>query len=387
MGRFELLDESWTEVPIRLGTATSVGLRNGMSELRKADSYGLRSPPCELIRVLVVDDSMLFCSLLTQEIERDSRFKVVGRCGNGREAVELVRRLDPDVVTLDVEMPVMGGLEALQTIVSLGTSSVVMLSALTESGAAVTLQALEIGAIDFIPKEGGRASIHQKLEVAASVRRRAVRAKAPGESRTTGQPAAPRLRAASRRQDLRIGVIGSSTGGPSALATVLRALPSSFSVPLVVAQHMPANFTEALAKRLDAGCALSVVHAQDGQILEPSTVYIAPGGSTIRIAPNALRISYGELGLYRPSVDVLASSAAEAYGKHVLGVMLTGMGSDGAKGFQAIHKIGGHTIAQDQSSCVVYGMPRSVYDCGAAEEVLPLNEIGVRMTELLGLRT
>lgn len=351
-----------------------------MTEPRLMDASGLKSQPGEQIRVLVVDDSELFCRLLSQEIERDSRFKVVGRCGNGQEAVELVRKLDPDVVTLDVEMPIMGGIEALRSIVKQSTSSVVMLSALTESGAAVTLQALENGAIDFIPKDGVRASIHQKLEVAASVRRRARQTKAIDG----GRPAAPRPRSSLRRRDIRIGIIGSSTGGPSALATLLKGLPVSFSVPLIVAQHMPANFTEALANRLNNECALSVVHAQDGQIVKPSTIYIAPGGGTIRVTSNALRVTYGEAGLYRPSVDVLASSAAEVYGKHVLGIMLTGMGSDGAKGFQAIHDIGGHTIAQDQASCVVYGMPRAVYECGAAREVLPLTEIGGRITELVG---
>lgn len=355
-----------------------------MSELRDADTQGIGSPIGGQIRVLVVDDSRLFCSLLSKEIERDGRFKVVGSCGNGREALHLIQMFDPDVVTLDVEMPVMGGIEALRKIVTQSTSSVVMLSALTESGAAVTLQALEIGAIDFISKESVRTNLHQKLEVAASVRRRrANRVKAYGASQITGQAAAIRPRTSSTRRDIRIGVIGSSTGGPSALATLLKALPRDFNVPLVVAQHMPANFTEALAKRLDDGCNLSVVHAHDGQIIKASTVYIAPGGSTIRLTPNALRITFGEMGLYRPSVDVLASSAADVYRKHVLGVMLTGMGSDGAIGFQAIHAIGGHTIAQDQASCVVYGMPRAVYECGAAEEVLPLDEIGERMTELL----
>lgn len=358
-----------------------------MSELRHLDANDVTFAPGEQIRVVVVDDSRLFRSLLTKEIERDVRFKVIGSCGDGREAVELVRKLDPDVVTLDVEMPVMGGIEALRTIVSQSTSSVVMLSALTESGAAVTLQALEIGAIDFIPKDGVRGSIHQKLEVAASVRHRTRRARARASRPVTSPPITRLPRVAALRRDIRIGVIGSSTGGPSALATVLKALPSSFGVPLVVAQHMPANFTEALAKRLDDECKLSVVHARDGQIMVPSTVYIAPGGSTIRTTPSALRVTYGEPGLYRPSVDVLASSAAEAFRGHVLGVMLTGMGSDGAIGFKAIHDIGGHTIAQDQASCVVYGMPRAVCECGAAEEVLPLSEIGTRMVELLDLRT
>jgi two-component system chemotaxis response regulator CheB len=357
-----------------------------MSELRQPDANAPRSALGEQIRVIVVDDSSLFRSLLTKEIEKDVRFKVVGSCGDGREAVDLVRKLDPDVVTLDVEMPVMGGIEALRTIVSQSTSSVVMLSALTESGAAVTLEALEIGAIDFIPKDGVRGSIHQKLEVAASVRRRARRLKVRGASPLANLPNRRLLRVASVRRDIRVGVIGSSTGGPTALATVIKALPGSFSVPLVVAQHMPANFTEALAKRLDDECSLSVVHAHDGQILKPSTVYIAPGGSTIRITPSSLCITYGEAGTYRPSVDVLASSAAEAFRGHVLGVMLTGMGSDGAIGFKAIHDLGGHTIAQDQASCIVYGMPRAVCECGAAEEVLPLNEIGARMVELLDLR-
>lgn len=358
-----------------------------MSELRPAEINRSKFALSEPVRVLVVDDSRLFCSLLTKEIEKDRRFKVVGSCGNGKEAVELVARLDPDVVTLDVEMPVMGGIEALRNIVSQSTSSVIMLSALTASGAAVTLQALEIGAIDFIPKDGVRTSIHQKLEMAASVRRMARRVKAPVAGPTVAPPSMPRLQNGQLRRDIRIGVIGSSTGGPNALATLLKSLPSNFEPPLVVAQHMPVNFTEALAKRLDQTCSLSVVHAQDGETLKASTVYIAPGGGTIRITSGELRITYGETGLYRPSVDILANSAVEAYRSHVLGIMLTGMGSDGAIGFQSIRKTGGYTIAQDQASCVVYGMPRAVFEVGAAEEVLPLAVIGARMVELLGLRT
>ena len=341
------------------------------------------APAASTVRVLIVDDSSTFRQALAREIEKEPRFQVVGAAGDGRHAIDLVRRLDPDVVTLDVDMPVMGGLDALRTIVAESSSAVIMLSAQTERGASVTLEALEIGAIDFISKVGGQSAIREKIEIAAVARKRAIRRK---QIRETKQRIVDWAGSALVRRDIRIGIIGSSTGGPQALVSLLGAMSPQLRIPFVVAQHMPPNFTEALAKRLDQCTPLRVVHAGHGELLVPGTIYIAPGGSTARVTQGEIRLSRDESGhLYRPSVDVLAASAAAAFGKHVLGIMLTGMGADGAREFLAIRRLGGYTIAQDQSSCVVYGMPKSLIDLDGADQVLPLSEIAPRIGTLLGV--
>lgn len=346
-----------------------------------------RTPP---IRVLVVDDSGFFRRALTAEIERVPRFKVVGTAADGLSAIAKVRELDPDVVTLDVEMPVMSGIEALRTIVATSASSVIMVSAQTGEGAKVTLEALAAGAIDFIPKTRQAAFIHEKLEAAAASSARRREQRRLGSQRMAAAPAAARPRTArpnGLRRDIKLVAIGSSTGGPQALQTVLGALPKGLPAPIVIAQHMPPNFTAALAKRLDDHCALDVVHAGHGAPLTAGKVYIAPGGSSMRVTANDIRItSDDEHLIYKPSVDVLIASAVAAFGKGVLGILLTGMGADGAKELAALHRLGGHTLAQDQASSVVYGMPRALVEMGGADEVLPLDEIGPRIAGLVGAR-
>jgi two-component system, chemotaxis family, protein-glutamate methylesterase/glutaminase len=335
------------------------------------------------IRVLVVDDSSFMRSALKRRIEQDARFKVIDTAENGRQGVDKALHLKPDVVTLDVEMPVMNGLEALKEIVAKSTIPVIMVSAITEAGAKITIDALSLGAVDFIPKAKGAEQIHEKLLAAvnASLSRRIMATRRP----VAPPPAARPIRSVTR-VPARIVVIGSSTGGPQALQEVLKVVPANLPVPIVIAQHMPPQFTLALAKRLNDICPLKVCEAEDNIPLTPGTAYIGPGGMHLRVTSTHLKVDAdkGE-SLYKPSVDVLTESAISAFGKQILGVMLTGMGNDGAKEFIKLHKSGGYNLVQDQASCVVYGMPRAVADGGAADELLPLDQIGSRIRSSFGL--
>lgn len=337
-----------------------------------------------LIRVLVVDDSPFMRGVLPPRIESDPRFKVVGTAIDGRDAIEKTLALQPDVITLDIDMPIMNGIDALREIVKQSTASVIMLSARTEQGAAITLEALALGAVDFIPKSRGVDRIHEKLLAAVEAKAHKSRASAPKPAAGL-RPTAPPRATAGGRVAAKICIIGSSTGGPQALQTVLSQLPDNLPVPIVVAQHMPPNFTKALAQRLNDTCKPKVVEAEDGMALAKGAVYISPGGMQTRVTATDVKISpdHGE-SLYKPSVDVLAESARSAFGKNVLGVMLTGMGGDGALEFGKLRKLGAYNIAQDQASSVVYGMPRTLVEAGGADEVLPLDQIGVRIRSALG---
>lgn len=340
------------------------------------------------IKVLVVDDSAFYRKVLSTEIQKNPRFKIVGIAADGREAIALVRELKPDVVTLDVEMPVLGGIDALKIIVAESTAAVIMVSAQTNQSAKITLQALELGAFDFISKTTGVGHIQDTLIAAADT---AIRARGRQRRRVVSpEPATvPAATAAPRqvRSDIRLIIVGSSTGGPQALVTLLRNLPASLPVPMVIAQHMPPHFTQALATRLNDITPLRVIHARHADRLEPSTIYIAPGGATTRIAKGELSITFNDDSqLYKPSVDVLASSALASYGKHVLGIVLTGMGNDGARELNNLHKAGAYTIAQNQATSVVYGMPKALADLGGANDILPVEEIGQRVAEVLGIR-
>jgi len=342
------------------------------------------------IRVLVVDDSGVMRRAITRRIESDSRFRVIDTASDGREGVQKAMQLRPDVVTLDVEMPVMNGIQALRALVSQTKIPVVMLSSVTKAGADITMEALSLGAVDFIAKSvDGGEMIHEKLLAAARAK-----PQQPGtpallrERRLPPPPAKPAV-AVSNAQRLRsappkLCLIGSSTGGPQVLHQVLGQLPEMLRAPVVIAQHMPAQFTSALAKRLDQICRPRIVEAKNGDPLVAGTVYIAPGGMQTRVADNHIKVSpdRGE-SLYKPSVDVLGSSVLESYGGRVLGVMLTGMGSDGTAAFVKLHQAGAFNIAQTEDTCAVYGMPRSVVEADAADEQLPPVQIGTRIANLL----
>jgi two-component system chemotaxis response regulator CheB len=368
------------------------------------------------IRVLVVEDSAFMRHVLCRKIEADPRFKVIATAEDGLDGVEKAVSLKPDVMTLDIEMPVLNGIDALKRIVRSTAVPVIMVSAQTQAGARATLDALALGAVDFVPKANGAPFIHEKLaaaalsraatvkptsEAAATIRPGRDQRARPGPAHTAPTPAkepegrpaksAPRsgstlLRLANDVGSVspRIIVIGSSTGGPQALESILRQCPAEFPVPIVVAQHMPPTFTAALAERLHAGCPPRIVEAKHGDTLRAGTVYIAPGGMQMRVSGSAIDIAAdaGE-SFYKPSVSVLSASAFAACGSATMGIMLTGIGADGAKEFAAIRNAGGWTIAQDQETCAVYGMPRSVIEADGASEVLPLPAIGYRLRDIL----
>lgn len=335
------------------------------------------------VRVLVIDDSAFMRIVLTRMIASNPSFIVIDTASDGREGFEKALQLQPDVITLDVEMPAMNGLETLRMIVAETTIPVVMVSAITRNSAEITVEALASGAFDFISKGNSPAHLHDKL--LAAVHARSVQQQVPRMPvEAFGQPHAPPALQPHIPPDgpitARVVVIGSSTGGPQALHHILPLIPSCFPVPIIVAQHMPPHFTHALARRLDAACMVRIVEASDREPLQGGTVYIAPGGSQTRVTRSHLLVREDEgESLYKPSVAVLAESARRTFGAEVLAVMLTGMGNDGMRAFCDIRASGGHVIAQDAGSCVVYGMPRAVIEAGGAHEILPVDMIGVRL--------
>jgi two-component system chemotaxis response regulator CheB len=320
---------------------------------------------------------------ITRHIQRDVRFRVIATANNGLEAIAKAAELKPDAITMDVEMPEMNGIEALRQIHAKSNIPIIMVSSQTEAGAKTTIQALQHGAMDFIPKAGGFEQLHEKLHAVVN----AMRARA-------APIVAPALVLAPRRQmpvritppKLKVVIIGSSTGGPRALHQVLERLPARFSAPVLIAQHMPPQFTAAMAKWLSDVCAIKVVEASDDMELQPGVAYVGPGGMQFRVANGRAKISaaQGE-SLYKPSVDVLAESAAAAYGGNVLAIMLTGMGNDGAKGFAKLKDAGAYVMAQDQATSSVWGMPRAVAESGCADEILAVGDIGQRVNALFGL--
>jgi two-component system chemotaxis response regulator CheB len=336
------------------------------------------------IRVLVVDDSPFMRKALSREINSDSRFTVVGTACNGREGVELALQLHPAVITLDVEMPVQGGIETLKQLTAKSPAGVIMCSSLTEAGAQITLDALALGAVDFVPKARGTAFLHDKLLAAAAVCKK--RGK-PAAQPQPGRPsvAAPALPSQSWSGDFRPKalLIASSTGGPQALTEVLTRIHPPLPVPAFIAQHMPSPFTTALARRLATQSGHKVVEAQEGDPIVNGTFYIAPGGQNMRTVNGVIALSRdtGE-SRYQPSADILAASVLQSYGKNVVAVMMTGLGSDGTKEFTKLKQAGAWTIAQDAASCTVFGMPKALIEAGGASESLPLKSIASRIDEI-----
>lgn len=326
------------------------------------------------VRVLVVDDSAFMRRAISQMLKSDPEIEVVGTGVNGREAVELVKEHRPDVLTLDIEMPEMDGLTALRTIMRECPTKVLMLSSLTTEGSHAALTALKYGAADFLAKDSSNFSLQiTKIQedLLTKVRALAKTRFVPGARRAAPRPGA----AAGRMPAYRSGqfdlvCIGSSTGGPPVLETVLTSLPPSLSTPIVIAQHMPVVFTRSMADRLAKLCRLDVVHAEDRMVVRPRTVYIAPGALNThiqRVGPGQLVLRVNDLPqgcLYRPSVNALLSSAAEHTGRRTLAVVLTGIGEDGLKGARELHAKGGTILAQSEETSVVYGMPRAVTEAG-----------------------
>jgi two-component system chemotaxis response regulator CheB len=333
------------------------------------------------VRVLVVDDSAFMRYTITSHLSEYPDIQVIGSARDGNDALALIESLQPDVVTLDVEMPRLDGLSTLRLIMANFPRPVVMLSSLTSEGAAETIQALTLGAVDFVAKPAQKANIRAVMDDVATKVLRASRVRATSIARPL--PAPKPLGAGvlkKSRPKLRhepVVVIGASTGGPRALNLVVPALSDTLRAAFLVVQHMPAGFTHSLADRLNGQSPLWVKEAQPGDRLEVGKVLLAPGGFHLTLDHNqqvALNQSQPVHGV-RPAVDVTLTSVIQQFGRQVVAVILTGMGSDGTNGAVLLHSLGGTVIAEAESSCVVWGMPRSVVEAGAADRVVPLEEI------------
>ena len=371
------------------------------------------------VKVLVVDDSGFFRRRVSEILSADSNIQVVGTATNGKEAIDQALALKPDVITMDYEMPMMDGITAVRHIMQRCPTPVLMFSSLTHEGARVTLDALDAGAVDFLPKnfedisrnpEKVKQLLCEKiLSISRSNRRVShysapapVAAPAPtpapssigsfGSSapvRPAPAPIPARTHVASpsspapKRKNYKLVAIGTSTGGPVALQRVLTQLPANFPAPIVLVQHMPAAFTKAFAERLDKLCRISVKEAEDGDILRPGLALLAPGGKQMMIdGRGAVKILPGDERLnYKPCVDITFGSAAKSYGDKVLAVVLTGMGADGREGARLLKQGGSSIWAQDEASCVIYGMPMAIVKAELADAVYSLDDIGKHLVE------
>ncbi|QTG88937.1 chemotaxis response regulator protein-glutamate methylesterase [Vibrio furnissii] len=373
------------------------------------------------IKVLVVDDSSFFRRRVSEIINSESRLEVIDVATNGREAVDKAQRLKPDVITMDIEMPVMDGISAVREIMAANPTPILMFSSLTHDGAKATLDALDAGALDFLPKkfediarnrDEAVSLLQQRVIQIASKKafmRRPVVSRPATSSPTPASPssllnrtssstssltqsrpvvASARFKASGKKYQLT--AIGTSTGGPVALQKILTKLPANYPHPIVLIQHMPATFTAAFASRLNSLCKIQVKEAEDGDVLRPGVAYLAPGGKQMMLKgrPGAAKlriIDGGERMNYKPCVDVTFGSASKIYGDKVLSMVLTGMGADGREGARMLKNAGATIWAQDEDSCVVYGMPQAVAKAGISSEDLPLDRIAERMLVEVGL--
>lgn len=368
------------------------------------------------VKVLVVDDSSFFRRRVSEIINQDPLMTVIDTAQNGREAVDKAQQLRPDVITMDIEMPVLDGISAVREIMAKCPTPILMFSSLTHEGAKATLDALDAGALDFLPKKFEDIArdkdeavnlLQQRVkEIARKRFLMATRPRAPEPAArpavtgTLNRPLAERqpepVRAAAAPaafkrsgKSYQLVAIGTSTGGPVALQNVLTKLPGDFPHPILLIQHMPATFTAAFAARLNGLCQIGVKEAQDGDVLKPGQAYLAPGGKQMLLegrGPGArLRIIDGNDKVnYKPCVDITFASAAKTYGDKVLAIVLTGMGADGRDGARLLKEQGATIWAQDEASCVVYGMPQAVAKAGIASESLPLDRVAQRILVELG---
>lgn len=364
------------------------------------------------VSVLIVDDSVFFRRRLAEMISESVGLTVIGTAVNGREAVEQALKLKPDVITMDYEMPVMDGITAIKHIMSQCPTPILMFSSLTYEGARITLDSLNAGAVDYLPKSFDEIStkyseLRYKLaERILTVSRAGTAAKlrssmasftttgvsvsaAAANQKTLNSIATVNPTLSSRSgyrsgNQLRLVAIATSTGGPVALQSVLSQLPASFALPLVLVQHMPAAFTQAFAERLNALCEIEVREAQDGDSLQKGLALLAPGGKQLMIGKNGqVRVLPGDERMnYKPSADITFGSAANVYGNRVLAIVLTGMGADGCEGAKILKQKGATIWAQDESTSVIYGMPMAVTKAKLVDDILPLNLVGQRLCEL-----
>lgn len=373
------------------------------------------------VKVLVVDDSSFFRRRVSEILEQDKDIDVIGFAVNGREAVDKARQLRPDVITMDVEMPVLDGISAVKEIMAANPTPILMFSSLTRDGATATLDALDAGALDFLPKkfediarnnedaikllqnkvkEIGRRRLSRFSRPTTSINKPLVnketapRASIAQPERSFSRPAIPvdtstaSVRASGKKYQ--IVAIGTSTGGPVALQTILTRLPANFPHPILLIQHMPAAFTPAFAARLNGLCKIQVKEAQQGDKLMPGTAYLAPGGQQMLIegrgGNRTLRVFEDDSAriTYKPSVDVTFASTAKAFQGDVLAVVLTGMGADGRDGARMLKQVGATIWAQDESTSVVYGMPQAVAAAGLASASIALNDVATRLVREIG---
>ncbi|SCW94946.1 MULTISPECIES: chemotaxis response regulator protein-glutamate methylesterase [unclassified Pseudomonas] len=373
-----------------------------------------------VVKVLVVDDSGFFRRRVSEILSADTSIQVVGTATNGKEAIDQALALKPDVITMDYEMPMMDGITAVRHIMQRCPTPVLMFSSLTHEGARVTLDALDAGAVDFLPKnfedisrnpDKVRQLLCEKVHSISRSNRRvgaystpapapvATPSPAPAPTASSGfnpapvrsapAPAPTRSAPASatspapKRKAYKLVAIGTSTGGPVALQRVLTQLPANFPAPIVLIQHMPAAFTKAFAERLDKLCNINVKEAEDGDILRPGLALLAPGGKQMMIdGRGAVKILPGDERLnYKPCVDITFGSAAKSYGDKVLAVVLTGMGADGREGARLLKQGGSAIWAQDEASCVIYGMPMAIVKADLADAVYGLDDIGRHLVE------
>jgi two-component system, chemotaxis family, protein-glutamate methylesterase/glutaminase len=348
------------------------------------------------IRVLVVDDSVVIRRLLTDVITSDPDIELAGVAANGRIALAKLPQLNPDLVTLDIEMPDMDGLDTLPELRKLYPKlPVIMFSTLTERGAISTLEALSRGATDYVTKPANVGSVSvgiQRVKDDLLPKIKSLCRLDNNDAKPNAAAPRPPVTTLPSRpmQRCEIVVIGSSTGGPQALTAVLTKLPADFPAPIVVVQHMPPIFTNHLANRLNQDCALEVLEAKGGETLRPGQVLIAPGDFHLELQRQGLQVRTTTNrnppeNSCRPAVDVLFRSAAAVYGPQCLGVVLTGMGQDGLRGSQAIVEAGGAVLAQDEATSVVWGMPRAVAQAGIAQRILPLNSVADELSRLTAL--
>jgi two-component system chemotaxis response regulator CheB len=372
------------------------------------------------VKVLVVDDSGFFRRRVSEILSADSNIQVVGTATNGKEAIDQALALKPDVITMDYEMPMMDGITAVRHIMQRCPTPVLMFSSLTHEGARVTLDALDAGAVDFLPKNFEDISrnpdkvkqlLCEKILSISRSNRRVSAYSAPAPVATPAPAPTPSLASSSygssapvrpapapiparapaatpsspapKRKAYKLVAIGTSTGGPVALQRVLTQLPAHFPAPIVLIQHMPAAFTKAFAERLDKLCRISVKEAEDGDILRPGLALLAPGGKQMMIdGRGAVKILPGDERLnYKPCVDITFGSAAKSYGDKVLAVVLTGMGADGREGARLLKQGGSSIWAQDEASCVIYGMPMAIVKAELADAVYSLDDMGRHIVE------
>ena len=354
------------------------------------------------IKVLIVDDSAVVRKILTEIFSEDPEIEVVGTAPDPLIARDKIKQLHPDVITLDIEMPKMDGVTFLRNLMRLHPMPVVMISSLTEDGADITLEALQIGAVDFVPKpkfdvQKGLTEyaslICEKVKMAARAHVRShpeTPLKSPPQKHSADAVLAKTDKAISFRTTELLIAIGASTGGTEAIAEVMQDLPSDCP-SIVITQHIPEAFSESCAKRLNNNSAITVMQAVDGQQIIPGHAYVAPGGKHLLVKRSGARficqLNDGELvNRHKPSVDVMFRSVAQNLGQNAIGVILTGMGDDGAQGLAEMHDRGSPTIAQDEASSVVWGMPGEAVKTGKVDDVLPLEQVAARIMALVRKR-